>query len=309
MNGSTNISFPIFLTANILSIVILSHGNCGPSRCIACYLVSMAAADLLVLIFEVIMHVLKEIYFPKSFLDYTSICCLTFTFTFISIDFSVWLTVAFSFDRSVSICCQKLRVKYCTEKTATVVIAIVCGLSAVQNMPSYFVNQPGNLIDNMAWIYVVKSDFYILPVWKAYLCLDTILTPFAVFFFISVFNALTIQHIVMSSRVRRNFREGIKDSEFENRRKSIILLLSISGSFICLWMLISICHACVQFTENQFYQTNNNDPFTIVEHTGYMLQLLSSCTNTFIYAVAQTKFRNEVKNMITCQYSQRIQKC
>ncbi|XP_043533704.1 probable G-protein coupled receptor 139 isoform X2 [Chiloscyllium plagiosum] len=294
--------------ANILSIVILSRRNCGLSRCITHYLASMAIADLLVLIFEVIMRMVKDIYFPKSFLDYTSTCRLTFAFSVMSIDCSVWLTVAFSFDRSVSICCQTLRVKYCTEKTSAVVIAIVCGLCAVKCLPVYFVNQPGIIIDSMAWFCVIKSDLYILPVWKAYLCFDTILTPFAAFLFISLFNALTIRHILTSSKVRRSFREKNNDSELENRRKSIILLLSISGSFIFLWMLIPICYVYAEFTENQFYQTDYNDPFTVMEQTGYMLQLLSSCTNTFIYAVAQTKFRNEVKNVITCQNNQKIQK-
>ncbi|XP_048472859.1 probable G-protein coupled receptor 139 [Rhincodon typus] len=287
--------------ANLLSIVILPRGNCGLTKCITYYLVSMAAADILVINFEVILHEIKDTYFPKSFLDYTSICRLTFVFSFISIDCSVWLTVVFSFDRTVSICCQKLRVKYCTEKTAALVIATVCGLCVGQNLPLYFVNQPGNIIENMAWFCVVKPEFYVLPTWRAYLHFHTILTPFCAFFFISLFNALTIRHIVRSSLIRRHFRKDIKDPTVKNRRKSIILLLSISGSFILLWMLISFCHISVQFTENQFYQTDYIDPFTITEHTGYMLQRLSSCTNTFIYAMAQTKFRNQLKNVIKCQ--------
>ncbi|XP_048419839.1 probable G-protein coupled receptor 139 [Stegostoma tigrinum] len=294
--------------ANLLSIVVLLRGNCGLSKCITCYLVSMVAADLLVLNFEVILLGVKNTYFPKSFLDYTSICCLTFVFSFISIDCSVWLTVAFSFDRSVSICFQKLRVKYCTKKTATLAITVVFVLCIGQNLPLYFVNQPGTVIDNMAWFCVVKPEFYVLPTWKAYLCFDTILTPFLAFFFILLFNGLTIRHIVMSSKVRRSFKENIKDPETDNRRKSIILLLAISGSFISLWMLISFCSISVQFTENQFYQTDHNDLFTTLELAGYMLQRLNSGTNTFIYAMVQTRFRNEIKNMIKCQNYQKIPK-
>ncbi|XP_067864981.1 uncharacterized protein [Heterodontus francisci] len=162
------------------------------------------------------------------------------------------------------------------------------------------------MIDNIPWFCVVKSAFYILPVWMVYLWLDTILTPLAAFFLILFFNALTIRHIVVTNRVRRGFREKSKDPEIESRRKSIILLLAISGSFILLWILISICQISVQFTENQFYQSDYNDPFTIMEQTGFMLQRLSSCTNTVIYAVAQTKFRDELKNIIKYPFTRMI---
>ncbi|XP_067865222.1 probable G-protein coupled receptor 139 [Heterodontus francisci] len=292
--------------ANLLTIVILSRGKCGLSKCISRYMVAMTTADLLVLIFDVILYEIKEMYFTNSFLDYTFICRLQFTFSFISIDCSVWLTVAFSFDRFVSICYQKLRNKYCTEKTALVVIAAVCGLSVLKNIPFYFVNKPGIMIDNIPWFCIVKSAFYILPVWMAYLWLNTILTPLAAFFLILFFNALTIRHIVVTNRVRRGFREKSKDPEIESRRKSIILLLAISGSFILLWILISICDFSVQFTENQFYQSDYNDPFTIMEQTGFMLQRLSSCTNTVIYAVVQTKFRDELKNIIKYPFTRMI---
>ncbi|XP_067829829.1 probable G-protein coupled receptor 139 [Heptranchias perlo] len=302
-----NIYYPILavigVPANLVTIVILSRGRCGLSKCITRYLVAMAAADLMVMIFEVILYEIKDAYFPNSFLNYTPICSLNIALVFVSIDCSVWLTVAFTFDRFVAICCQKLRTKYCTEKTAAVVIAVVCSLAVLESVPIYFVYEPREIIDNVPWSCNVKSSFYTLPIWVAFLTLETILTPFLPFVLILLLNALTIRHIVVANRVRRGLRqnnngENQKDPETENRKKSIILLLAISGNFIMLWMVIFVFFICVHFIDIQFFKQDYNDSFTIMEQSGYMLESLSSCTNTFIYAVSQSKFREELKSVI-----------
>ncbi|XP_067865178.1 probable G-protein coupled receptor 139 [Heterodontus francisci] len=301
-----NIYYPILavigVPANLVTIGILSRGKCGLSECITRYLVAMAVADLTILIFEVILYEIKDAYFPYSFLNYTPICSLNLALLFISIDCSVWLTVAFTFDRFVAICCQRLRTRYCTERTAAVVIAVVASLSAAQNVPIYFIYEPRELIDNVPWSCFVKSSFYTLPAWKAYLWLETILIPFLPFVLILLLNALTIRHIVLANKVRSRLRGDSNilnhnDPEMKNRRKSIILLLAISGNFILLWMVIFIFFLCVQFADVHFFKTNYRDSFTIMEQSGYMLSCLSSCTNTFIYAVSQSKFREQLKNI------------
>ncbi|XP_067830248.1 probable G-protein coupled receptor 139 [Heptranchias perlo] len=302
-----NIYYPILaiigVPANLVTVVILSRRSCGLSNCITRYLVAMAVADLMILIFEVIFYELQDAYFPYSFLNYTPICSFNIAMLFVSIDCSVWLTVAFTFDRFMSICCQKLRTKYFTEKTVYVVITVVSSLSLLENIPMYFIFKPREIIDNVPWSCFVKSSFYTLPIWVAYLWIETILTPFVPFVLILLLNAVTIKHIVLANRLRKGLRgnsnsENHNDPEMENRRKSIILLLAISGSFILLWMLIFINFIVVQFTDMQFLETNYNDPFTIMEKFGYMLRSLSTCTNTFIYAVSQSKFREELKNAI-----------
>ncbi|XP_078251347.1 FMRFamide receptor-like [Rhinoraja longicauda] len=301
-----NIYYPILaiigVPANLFAIVILSRGKCGLSKCITLYLVSMAVGDLMVLIFEVILYEIKDGYFPYSFLNLTPVCSVNLTLLFMSIDCSVWLTVTFTFDRFVAICCQKLRGKYCTEKTAALVIAVVCSLSVIENIPMYFVYAPQEIIDNVAWSCGLTPDFYTSPLWVAFWWFETILTPFTPFLLIMLLNALTIRHIIHANRVRSGLRANKKDEsgvdqEVENRRKSIILLLAISGSFILLWMVIFVCFISVHFIDVQFLVTAYDDPFTIAELSGYMLRCMSACTNTFIYAVSQTKFREELKNL------------
>ncbi|XP_072891945.1 probable G-protein coupled receptor 139 [Hemitrygon akajei] len=302
-----NIYYPILaivgVPANILAIVILSRGKCGLSKCITRYMISMAIADLLVLLIEVIFYEIKDGYFPNSFLNLTPICSLNLALNFFSIDCSIWLTVAFTFDRFVTICCQKLRASYCTEKTAARVITVVFTLSTLENIPTYFAIDRREIIDNVAWYCIVKSEFYTLPIWVAFWWFETILTPFVPFLLIMLLNALTIKHIIQANRVRSGLRgsrndETSTDQEVENRRKSIVLLLSVSGSFILLWMVNFVSFISVHFIDSQFLETTYNDPFTIAEQSGYMLRCLSACTNTFIYAVFQTKFREELKRVI-----------
>ncbi|XP_055522127.1 probable G-protein coupled receptor 139 [Leucoraja erinacea] len=302
-----NIYYPILaligIPGNLMAIVILSRGNCGLSKCITRYMVAMAVADLLVIIFDVVLYEINDTYFPHSFLHYTPVCSLIIALVFAAIDCSVWLTVAFTFDRYIAICCQKLSAKYCTERTAAIVIVTVVGLSFVQNIPIYFENEHLIIIDNVPWFCKVKSSLYSLPIWVAYFFFDIALTPLSPFLLIVLLNALTTRHILRASRIRKGLRgdgntENCNDPEIVNRRKSIILLLSISSSFILLWMVTFVHYICTQFAGVEFMLTDYNDPFTIMEHTGYMLQRLSSCTNTFIYAVAQAKFRESLTNIV-----------
>ncbi|XP_067837961.1 probable G-protein coupled receptor 139 [Heptranchias perlo] len=287
-----------------MTIVVLFRGNCGLSKCITRYLLGMAVADLLVLIFGVVMSEIMDSYFPFSFLNYTPICSVNIALLFMSIDWSVWLTVAFTFDRFVAICHQTFSKKYCTEKTAAVVITVVCSFSVIENAPFNFIFEPREIINDVPWYCCIKPSFYTLTIWIAFTCFEIILTPFLPFLLILLLNVQTIRHIVQANRVRRGLRgknnsEDQHDPEVENRRKSIVLLLTISASFMILWAVIFVMFIFVNFTDAQLTETNYNAPFTIMEQTGYMLRYLSSCTNTFIYAVSQSKFREQLKNLIT----------
>uniref|UniRef100_UPI00398F22F6 probable G-protein coupled receptor 139 n=1 Tax=Pristiophorus japonicus TaxID=55135 RepID=UPI00398F22F6 len=292
----------IAIPVNLVAIVILSRGRCGLSRCITRYLVSMAVTDLLVIITAVMLNRIPGIYFPGSFLSITPVCSLSITLIYASRDSSVWLTVTFTFDRYVAICCQKLKTKYCTEKTAAVVIGTVCTVGCLINIPWYFLHEPMYIIDNVPWYCRLKEIRYTSPVWAAFQWIDRILTPCAPFFLILMLNALTVRHILVASTARQRLRTGSNgenqsDPEMQSRRKSMVLLFAISGSFILLWMAY-----VVQFFFERLIISYKiagfTDPKFIFLESSNMLQLLSCCTNTFIYAVTQSKFREEFKNMV-----------
>ncbi|XP_067875331.1 probable G-protein coupled receptor 139 [Heterodontus francisci] len=287
---------------NLVAIVILSRGKCGLSKCITLYLVGMAVADLLVVITDPILRWTLPIYFPDTFLNITPVSSLIITLKFVATVVSVWLTVAFTFDRFVAICCEKLKTKYCTEKTAAVVLGTVSVLGCFESLPWYFQYEPAYIIDNVPWGCVVKLSFYTSPTWAVFELFHYILTPCAPFFLILLLNVLTVRRILVSSRVRRGLQgrskgENHKDPEMESRRKSIILLFSISGIFLLLWVIRLVYSIYARITDTWQY-SSYTDPHFITDHTSLMLQVLSSCTNTCIYAVTQTRFREELKSAV-----------
>ncbi|XP_067884078.1 probable G-protein coupled receptor 139 [Heterodontus francisci] len=261
----------------------------------------MAVADLLVVITDPILRQIPSIYFPDSFLSITPICSSVSFLVFAITMVSVWLTVAFTFDRFVTICCEKLKTKYCTEKTAAVVIGTVSVLCTFESVPWYFTIEPMYIIDNVPWYCILKQSFHTSPTWNAFELFHRILIPCVPFFLILLLNVLMVRRILAASRGRRRLRclsngENHNDPEMENRKKSIILLFSISGSFILLWVTQVVFYIYQRITK--LYPTSINDPLYITEYTAGMLQLLSSCTNTCIYAVTQTKFREELRKVV-----------
>ncbi|XP_059497706.1 probable G-protein coupled receptor 139 [Stegostoma tigrinum] len=296
----------IGVPANLVATIILSRERCGLSRCITYYLVAIAVADFLVIITAVIFNRIAGIYFRDSVLSTTPSCALSTMLVYATRDGSVWLTVAFTIDRFVAISCQSLKTRYCSEKTALLVIGIVCALSCIKNIPFYFIYQPLYVLDGVPWFCDIKFSYYNWPAWQAYDWLDRILTPFVPFLLILLLNALTVRHILVASRARKRLRasENRQDAEMANRKKSIVLLFAISLSFLLLWVTYVGHFLYVQITgEAYFTGLDFNDPQYILQETTNMLQLLSSCTNIFIYAVTQTKFREELKNTLLQPFS------
>ncbi|XP_067879944.1 probable G-protein coupled receptor 139 [Heterodontus francisci] len=291
---------------NLVTIWILSQGKCSLSRCITLYLVAMAAADLMVVITGVILNRIVYYYFPNTSLYITPVCSCVIVLLCVARDTSVWLTVVFTLDRLIAICSQKLKAGYCTPKTASLVIGAVCLLFCLKNIPWYFTFEPVYITDNVPWLCQSKPSFYTSPAWIGYDWLHRILTPFLPFILILIFNCLTIRHILVANRVRKGLlssHSGAEaDPETESRRKSMILLFSISGSFIMLWMPYVINFLYYRITNTHYY-TGPTDPGYILQQMGYMFQLSSCCTNTCIYVVTQTKFREELKKIVRTPFN------
>ncbi|XP_072884128.1 FMRFamide receptor-like [Hemitrygon akajei] len=259
----------------------------------------MAATDLLVIITTVIVNRIPAIYSPGNFLSITPVCSFSVALIYAARDSSVWLTVTFTFDRYVAICWQKLKAKYCTQRTAGIVVSVVCTLGCVINIPWYFLHEPLYIINNVPW-YCKRSDILSsFLLWVIFEWIDRILTPCLPFLLILSFNTLTVRHILAANRARRRLRSGSteerqSDPEMESRRKSIVLLFAISGCFILLWLPYIIHYLVLRFQVG-YTVTGYRDPRYILMESANMSQMLSCCTNTFIYAVTQNKFRKELK--------------
>ncbi|XP_078075258.1 putative G-protein coupled receptor 139 [Mustelus asterias] len=294
------------LAANFVTILVLSRRNCGLSRGIVLYLVCMATADLMVLLFCTLNSLLYS-YFPFCFLFYTAVCRTGAIICFTSIDCSVWLTVAFTFDRFVSICCHGLRTRYCNKRTASWVIAAVCAANLLRNIPFYFKYTHYGTINSIPWGCATNFNFFSLPGFMVFYWLHHILNPLLPYVLILGFNVLTVWNIVLSSRARKALRDRKKqvqggDPEMANRRRSIILLFTVSGCFVLLWLPKITVFLVMEISNNHFYPSYNH-PLAIADISGANLFYLSSCTNTTIYALTQSKVRQVLKGAVKCPFT------
>ncbi|XP_067833181.1 probable G-protein coupled receptor 139 [Heptranchias perlo] len=284
--------------ANLMTIVILSRGNCGLSNCISVYMVAMATADLLVMIINIIF----SYHFPLSFLSHTPVCRFILYMATVTLDLSVWFTVSFTFDRFVALCCRKFKTNYCTERTTAAVITTVSVLIFLKGIPILFVYSHEQIINKVQWGCRSSEAFLSSPPAIPYGWFHGISLIWLPFTLIALFNSLTIRRIAMANRTRRRLRdhnsENQSDPEIGNRRKSIILLFTISGSFILLWLTTSVSFVTTRLTNTNYYRGDRTNPAYIAAETGAMLKYLSCCPNTCIYAATQRKFREELKKLL-----------
>ncbi|XP_078056443.1 putative G-protein coupled receptor 139 [Mustelus asterias] len=286
---------------NIITIVTLTSRNCGLSKCVTQYLVAMSAGDLLVVILDLILRHIPILYREQfDFLLSLPVCNIHAVLLYAATDCSVWFTVTFTFDRFVAICCPKLKSKYCSEKSAAVVLGTVTVLSCLKNIFWYFMLFNRYSLMNEPWFCDVTENVLFSPVWTTIEFLHNIQTPTVPFVLILLLNAFTVRHILVSSRACRRLRahssgENPRDPEMESRRKSIILLFVISANFILLWSTLMVYSIWIRMYYLGYRSVWLD--FYVMEF-GFMLQLTSCCTNTAIYAVTQTHFRQQVINLL-----------
>ncbi|XP_055486395.1 probable G-protein coupled receptor 139, partial [Leucoraja erinacea] len=269
------------IPANILAAAVLYRGKCGLSKGITRYMVAMAISDLLVLIVHVLVREIYMYYVPNSFLSLSAICPSNIYLRVVTLDYSVWLTMSFTFDRFVSICCPKLRLAYCTDRTAVTVIVSLCALSCFKYIPFHFMYVPRFTVDSEEWGCRPKRAFFISSWWTVFSWMCSICLPFLPFLLILLFNGLTARNIIAANRVRRRLKAmGGKGTGAENRRKSIVLLFTVSGAFILLWTTVAVTFICTRVTVN-FMGGDHSSPSYIANDVGVLLMHISSCANTF----------------------------
>ncbi|XP_078276441.1 putative G-protein coupled receptor 139 [Rhinoraja longicauda] len=292
----------IAVPVNLVTIVILFRGKSGLSKCVTRYLVAMAAADLLVVVFDVILRQIPIAYRDHfTFVRSIPVCDIHAILLYTATDCSVWFTVMFTFDRFVAICCQKLKNKYCQERTAALVLGTVTVLSFLKNITWHFMLTSEYSLAYAVWFCMPRARLVKSPVWAGIEFLHYLFTPVIPFALVLLLNALTIRYVLVASRSRKRLRapnhgDSARDPEMENRRKSLILLLVISGNFILLWALFTVYHV---WNRLRFLGLVVAIPPAAMRQLCFMLQLLSCCTNTALYVVTQAKFREQLRDVMS----------
>ncbi|XP_041068294.1 probable G-protein coupled receptor 139 [Carcharodon carcharias] len=295
-----------------MTILILYRGKCGLSKGITHYMTAMAVGDLMVLIFNVVVSQIVKYHFPDSLLKYTYTCRFTAFMQGTSIQLSIWFTISFTFDRFIAICCQELKTKYCTARTAIVIITTMCVVNILINIPMPFRYEPYHVVNNVQWGCRTVTGYFTSQAWTAHRWITNLSSTLLPIPLLLLLNSLTAQHILVASRARKALKSSSNgdtaiDPELKNRRTSIILLFAISGSFIVLSAPINVIHICVGVTQTVAFQGSNWLYLAI--RTTFLLMCTSSCINTCIYALTQRRFRAEIYYMAKHPFSAIIQFC
>ncbi|XP_060706614.1 probable G-protein coupled receptor 139 [Hemiscyllium ocellatum] len=306
------ILFPVLaifgIPANLMTVLIVSQGKSGLSKGITHYMIAMATGDLMVLVFNVIVSQIVKYHFPGSLLSYTPVCRRSAFLQGLSLQLSIWFTIAFTFDRFVAICCNTLKGRYCTERMANVVIFVVSSLNIMVNIPLSFRYEPTQVLNNVQWGCRTVTTYLTSPVWAAHRWLTNISNMFLPIPLLLLLNTLTAGYILAASRVRQALNssrgdagEMGRDPELKSRRTSIVLLFTISGCFVVLSAPITIIHICVGVTHVTSFQVSHS--LYVAIRVAFLLMCTSSCTNTCIYALTQRRFREVVKDLMKYFYA------
>uniref|UniRef100_A0A4W6ELH0 G-protein coupled receptors family 1 profile domain-containing protein n=1 Tax=Lates calcarifer TaxID=8187 RepID=A0A4W6ELH0_LATCA len=258
-------------SANIITFLIIWRRNCMLSKSSTLYLMAISVADSLVLIFIVVLELSVKYHQQEPFWSYEPWCSLRDIFNYGAYNASTWLVVVFTVERFVAIHTWKMKTKICTPRCAAWTITAIFVFSHLFAIPHFWSNTSVYVNNKTRCIYnpEAPSQFIHTLVW--FQTLQAYIFPFLI---ILTLNGLTL-HLT-------------------SRRKSVVLLVTVSMSF----MLLSVTRAITQIIlrTTPMYTCDRNDynlQINIAADTGTMLSLSNAAANMYLYVCTQSKFRQE----------------
>ncbi|XP_078144219.1 putative G-protein coupled receptor 139 [Centroberyx gerrardi] len=266
------------IPSNIITFLIIWRRNCMLSRSSTFYLMAISVADNLVLVFIVVLELSVEYHQQEPFWSHEPWCSLRDVFNYGAYNASTWLVVVFTVERFVAIHTWRIKTKVCTPRCAAWTIAAVFLLSHFFAVPHYWSN-----------VSVYKNN-------QTRCTLQAYILPFLL---ILMLNGLMLRQISLSNRVHVNAdlpSRVYKVSPLlrSRKRKSVVLLVTVSMSFV----LLSVTRAITQIVlrTTHLYGMDRNDynlQINIAADTGTMLSLSNAAANMYLYVCTQSRFRQE----------------
>ncbi|XP_072342220.1 probable G-protein coupled receptor 139 [Scyliorhinus torazame] len=295
-----NPRFPVFIPANIVTLLILRFRDCGLCKRTTIYLVAMVSSDLMVLIFLVLINYVLAPRLPQALFLNILVSGLNSLMSVAVTNCSVWLTVSFTCDRFVAICCQSFKRRFCAPKSAALVVGAIYLGTYVRSIPNFFTNVHYYDHEELEKESRDAPSTDSIHAWRVFYWVKLILNPLVPYFAVMLLNLLTVRHVLAASRVRRGFRadgQSTRDPEMQNRKKALVLLIAASASFILLWMP-TICLFLFSRITATYSFHDFKDPVAVIHEIADMLSILNCSTSTCMYALTQSKFRAELRRVV-----------
>ncbi|XP_072000391.1 probable G-protein coupled receptor 139 [Engystomops pustulosus] len=290
------------MPASIVTMAVLWKGNLDMSKSIVYYLVALALANFLLILVVTIFRDIFYFYVDITLWWPEPSCGVSNWIYFTCVYSLTWLTVAFSVDRYIIVCCMKLKLMFCKPSVTRLVILGVYVSAFLVAMPTFWMYVPVRTTKPDGTLFHICSlhrNLSSIPFLSVYDHIQT--TVWIVFPLVSLVltNGLTVWHITVTTKVRQSLKgasagKQSEDPEMARRKKSVTLLAMISISFLAHWLPKMVVKVLERFTNPPVNRYNFYHPINVVRMLCNMLIVFSSFSNVCIYSLTVTKFREEL---------------
>lgn len=257
---------------------------------------AISVADNFVLMFIVILELSLKYHQQEPFWSYEPWCSLRDIFNYGAYNASTWLVVLFTVERFIAIHTWKIKPKICNQRCAAWTIAATFVFSHLFAIPHYWSNISVHDNNQTRCIYNPEAPTRFI---HALVWIQTLQAYMFPFFIILTVNGLTLQLISLSSRVHipAGLAPGVckvRPLLRSRRRKSVVLLVTVSMSFVLLSVTRAITQIILRTTELYTLDRNDyNHQINIAADAGTMLCLSNAAANMYLYVCTQSRFRQE----------------
>ncbi|XP_019907100.1 probable G-protein coupled receptor 139 [Esox lucius] len=192
-----------------------------------------------------------------------------------------------------------MKAKFCTPRNALKAIAIVLFVAHLLSIPYYWFNVSVYNQNQSIWVCVYDRSaphgYVHTMVWAQ--TLVSFVLPFQI---ILTLNGLTLRKISLSNRVHIVAANALSPEAYRvmplvrsRKRKSIVLLVTVSMSFVLLSATRAITQIILRIVYFGLDRNDYSRQINVAADIGNMLRLTNASVNMYLYACTQARFRQE----------------
>ncbi|XP_069786078.1 probable G-protein coupled receptor 139 isoform X2 [Narcine bancroftii] len=257
------------LPVNILNVIVLSHLAIKTQKSSYCYLLSLAASDILTQFFIIFIGFILETAIFHQKIPATMMHTISIL-EFAANHASIWITVVMTIDRYYAVCLPlKYRMVSYPERTHKI-IGLVFMMSLITGIPFYWwsdvwqVSKPPTILDQvLIWMH----------------CFMIYFIPCTIFLIV---NSMIIYQLKKKKALAS--RSG----------KTTAILLSITTVFAILWAPRTVVIIYYLYVSSISKSCKDH----LMLDLANMLAMLSTAINFFLYCFVSKRFRTTVKEVI-----------
>ena len=288
------------IVGNILSVVVLQsrafrHTTTGV------YLPLTAIADTIFVVtggLEILE--VAEIFSVREYNVWT--CRLYKVFLYTAGDASIWLLVAFTFDRFVAVCFPLSKRRVCRWKRAVIASATILFLTLAKNLHEFWTRGPEyRVTGEFRRICGTQKQYeFFLDYVRPWLAFALIMA--APFFLIFFFNCMIVRSLIKAQRLRSKAAAtptgtgNQPPTLVSSFRQTTFMCLGISFAF-----LILIAPSMVLLIGKPYWRPGNKAAYQQAKAVSNFLAFLNHCINFYLYCVTGQRFRQELRATLTCR--------